>query len=308
MGKRKAFCLIAAVVLLSALILVAASCGKKQDQDSGSADKPQVPSETKMVSVGDIDIAYRVYGNGYPLIMIMGFSGTQDIWDPTIIQDLADEYQVITFDNRGMGATTAGGKQFTIEQFADDTAELMNALGIAQADILAWSMGTNIAEELALRYPELVNKLILYAADPGGPQAIQPSDEVMRKLTDASGTPEERGARMIAIMLPPDWLAQNQDYIHEVFSRPMETASPENIAKQAVAMGSWGGCYNRLSQIKSPTMLLTGTSDIMTPPENSMLMVEKIPGAWLVQISGGGHGVMFQDPDYFSEIVMTFLR
>ena len=100
------------------------------------------PDNTKRVD--DITMAYWTYGAGYPLVMIMGFSGTMDMWDPTVITELSARYQVIVFDNRGMGKTTAGTREFTIEQFADDTAGLMSALGLEQAHVLGWSMGTEL--------------------------------------------------------------------------------------------------------------------------------------------------------------------
>ena len=132
--------------------------------------------------VGDITMAYWTYGEGYPLVMIMGFSGTMDMWDPTVITELSARYQVIVFDNRGMGKTSAGTRESTIEQFADDTAGLISALGIEQTHVLGWSMGTAIAQELVLRHPAKVNRLVLYAADCGGNEAVQPSDEVVRKM------------------------------------------------------------------------------------------------------------------------------
>ena len=138
--------------------------------------------------------------------MIMGYSGTMDLWDPDMLDALAEKHRVITFDNRGMGETTAGTREFTMEQFADDTAGLIDALGIDRAHVLGWSMGTNIVTELALRNPDMVNKLILYAADPGGEQAIQPTPAVMKEMTDTSGTPRERDERLVKLLFPPDWL------------------------------------------------------------------------------------------------------
>jgi pimeloyl-ACP methyl ester carboxylesterase len=107
--------------------------------------------------------------------MIMGYRGTQDYWDPTVIEMLSRKYKAITFDNRGMGATIAGTRPFTMRQFADDTAGFMDALGITKTNVLGWSMGTNTAQDLVLAYPQKVNKLVLYAADTGGPRAILPA-------------------------------------------------------------------------------------------------------------------------------------
>jgi len=269
--------------------------------------QPAGKVETKMVHVGDIDIAYKMFGEGEPLLLIMGYSGTMDLWPPEVLQELATHYKVIIFDNRGMGETTASDKQFTIELFADDTAGLLDALNIEHAHVLGWSMGTTIAQQLALDHPDKVGKLILYAAYCGGKEAIWPSREVLIMLVDTSGTPEERGERLLKLLFPQEWLEEHPDP-STYFPMPTETSSPENVARQYEAMGIWYGTFSRLPQITQDTLLITGTDDILTPPENSFIIAQQIPGAWLVQLKGGGHGVMYQYSEKFSRIVLTFLE
>jgi pimeloyl-ACP methyl ester carboxylesterase len=257
--------------------------------------------------VADIDVAYRVFGKGYPLVLIMGYSGTMDLWQPRVLAALARRYRVIIFDNRGMGETPSSEKPFSIEQFADDTAGLLDALGIKQAHVLGWSMGTNIALEFALRYPEKVNKLILYAADCGGKEAIQPSAEVVQAMTDTSGTEEERGMRMLKTLFPEQWLKVNPDP-GKYFPPVTESSSPENIRRQWDAMMKWAGAYSRLKQIRQRTLLITGADDVSTPPANSLMLAGEIPGARLVQINGAGHGLMYQYPEEFSKTLLLFLE
>ena len=257
--------------------------------------------------VGDINMEYRTLGKGYPLIMIMGFSGTMDLWASDALDILSSHYKVITFDNRGMGGTSAGSRKFTIEQFADDTAGLMEALGIDRAYVLGWSMGTEIAQELTLRHPEKVTRLVLYAAD-CSMKACPPSPDVLKKMNDTSGTPEEQGKRLISLLFPQNWIKSHVDDIEKLFSGRMRDSSPENIERQGIAMDSWKGSCNRLSQIKCPTLLITGTDDILTPPQNSYMMVDKIPGAKLVTLENGGHGVMYQYPEKFCDAVIDFLK
>ncbi|TSA52632.1 MAG: alpha/beta hydrolase [Planctomycetaceae bacterium] len=241
--------------------------------------------------VGDINIDYRISGTGYPLVMIMGYSGTMDMWDPTMLRILSSRYKVIIFDNRGMGGTDAGDCQFTIEQFADDTAGLMDALGIQNAHVLGWSMGTDIAQELVLRHPEKVNKLILYAAD-CGTDVVPIDPDVVKKMSDTSGTLKKRGRRLLPLLFPRDWLKNNVTYLKKLFSRPMKMSSPENIKRQYSAIENWKGSCGRLDQIKSQTLLITGTEDVVTPPENSSKMVKGIPGAKLASFENSGHGRM----------------
>ncbi|OGW74901.1 MAG: hypothetical protein A2Z72_06230 [Omnitrophica bacterium RBG_13_46_9] len=256
--------------------------------------------------VDDIDIAYKTFGKGYPIVLIMGFSGTMDMWEPRVLRALSSHYKVIVFDSRGIGESTATSKKFSIELFADDTAGLLDALGIERAHILGWSMGTNIAQELALRHPDKVDKLILYAADPGGKECVQP-ESPLKTVTDTSGTLHDREERVVKVLFPEEWRKKHPD-VREYFPFPKERSSVDNVNRQAQAMNEWAGSYSRLGQIKCPTLLITGTEDVIPPPINSFIMGEKIPGAWVIQIKGGGHGLMYQYPEGFSRAILTFLE
>jgi pimeloyl-ACP methyl ester carboxylesterase len=259
------------------------------------------------IQVGDIRMGYRTYGNGYPLVMIMGYGSTMRLWEPTLIHSLSTYYKLIVFDNRGMGDTETGQRPFSIEQFADDTAELMDALDIRQAHVLGWSMGALIAEEVALRHPGKVNKLILYAAHCNA-DVFPPTPEVIRKLTDMTGSPKEQGIRFISTLFPPDWLRSSQDRIKEIFYRPLGSTPPETMKKQSMAIGQWKGCCDRLGDIKNPALVITGADDLLVPPQNAHYIAGKIPNARLLSYENGGHGLMFQYPEKFSEKVIDFLN
>ena len=257
--------------------------------------------------VGDIKMGYRIYGNGYPLVMIMGYGSTMKLWEPDLIRMLSSRFKVIVFDNRGMGNTEMGQRAFTIEQFADDTTGLMDALGIRQAHVLGWSMGALIAEEVVLRHPGKVKKLVLYAAHCNA-SLLPPAPEVIQKLTDTSGTPEEQGMRFISVLFPPDWLQSHGERIKEVFYRPLGNISTETVAKQSMAIGTWKGCCDRLGEINNPTLVISGADDVLVPPQNARYLASKVRNAQLVLSENGGHGLMFQYPDKFSEKVIGFLR
>ena len=259
-----------------------------------------------MITVGDIDIAYQTFGEGDPLLLIMGYSGTMDLWAPEVLGELASKYQVIIFDNRGMGKTTASDKEFTIELFADDTRGLLDALGIERAHVLGWSLGTYIAQELTLRYPDRVNKLILYAGDCGGKEAIYPGPDIMEALEETSSLSPETARRLLATLFPKKWLKEHPDP-RTYFPRVTEISSAQNIKRQYQSWQKWEGTYDRLPKITQPTLLITGSEDVNTPWQNSLIMIELIRAAWLVQLEGGGHGVMYQYPENFSRILLTFL-
>jgi pimeloyl-ACP methyl ester carboxylesterase len=292
-------------MLVSLLIFIATietvSCKAPDDPLLNISD-----IEIKTVHVGDLDMAYKTIGQGQPLIMIMGSGSTMDLWPPEVLLRLSSEYEVVIFDNRGMGHTTAPPGNFSIIQFADDTAGLMEALRIKKANVLGWSMGSFIAQELALNHPDKVDKLVLYASDPGGSHAITPSIEVIKELTDTSGTPSDRGMRLFGLLFPEEWLKGHPDF-YKQFPIPNETSNPENIVRQNEAIERWPGTYDRLSNLSQPALIIVGAQDRIAPPENSLILAERIPDSWLIRFKGAAHGLIYQYPDEFSRIVMDFI-
>jgi pimeloyl-ACP methyl ester carboxylesterase len=268
--------------------------------------------ETKKVRVGDIDIAYKIFGKGKPLLLVPGFSMTMDMWDPNMLNRLSSNHTIIVFDNRGIGQTTAGNdpQKFSISQFANDTAGFLAALGLdgnnsnnQAIDILGLSLGGFIAQEFALTYPDKVDRLILVVSGCGGEESIPPqlSPEAFRSMVSGNASKD----LFLSTLFPKEWINENIDYIEKNFVSPMGKIPARNLLLQSQAAGKWEAC-DRLSNITSPTLVVAGTEDITAPPANSVMMAERIPGAWLVQIRGGGHGLIFQYPNEFSEILETF--
>jgi pimeloyl-ACP methyl ester carboxylesterase len=262
--------------------------------------------ETKKIRVGDIDMAYKIFGKGTPILLINGYSAPLDFWDPVLINRLASNHTVITFDNRGIGNTTLGNREFSIPQFAHDTTGLMEALKINQADILGWSMGGMIAQELAISDPEKVNKLIIYASICGGNDSVPPNNEVLNAYSNQTENTTKRLEKFLPLLFPNQWRVDNPDLIQEL-PKSTEISPVGTLDLQMKAITGWQGTCNRLNNITHPTMILVGTDDVITVPENSIFMASKIPGAWLVQMEGGGHAVMMQYPEKFSGIIDKFL-
>lgn len=300
-------------LLILAVFLVCAGCtGTPARSDIPGTAVPAVlavnitTAEMKTVPVGDITIACKEVGSGEPLILIMGYASTMDLWDTRLVNELAKQYRVIVFDNRGMGHSTSSDREYTIHLFADDTAGLMDALGIKKAHVMGWSMGTFVAQELTLNYPEKVDKLILYAGTPGITEAIPPAPKDITALTNMTGTDRERGERLFWELFPPAWLKENPDP-SKYFPRVTEMSPPANIMRQDAAIQTWNGTYSRLPAIQQPLLLIAGEQDVIAPPGNSLLIAEQVPQSWVVRIRDGGHGLMYQFPDKLARIVLTFL-
>ena len=155
-----------------------------------SAQAPLAATPIQHVVVNGANLGYRTVGTGPPLVLITGFGGTMAEWDPALVAGLATQHTVVVFDNRGIATSQpVPVRGLTIAKMADDTAGLIDALGVGKADVLGWSMGGNIAEVLVQRHPDKVNRLILAATDPGGPQAVQPTDPLAVKLLADTNPP-----------------------------------------------------------------------------------------------------------------------
>src|SRR5438093_93582 len=122
----------------------------------------------KKVHVGDIDIAYKMFGKGDPIILFNGASDSMNAWDPSLLKGLASNHTVIVFDQRGIANTTAGSRPYTYQQLANDTAGLLDALKIPKADVMGYSLGSYLAQQLTIMYPNKVNSLILAGSSCGG--------------------------------------------------------------------------------------------------------------------------------------------
>jgi pimeloyl-ACP methyl ester carboxylesterase len=258
------------------------------------------------MKIEDIDIGYKIFGQGSPILLIMGYASTKNLWEEKLIDWLTEEHQVIIVDNRGMGETTTGEKPFSIKQFAKDTYGLMEALEIEKADILGWSMGSYIAQEIALMYPEKVKRLVLYASTTD-PEMFPPSSECSEILGDTSGSPEEQGARWISLLFSKEWLENNHKRIEEIFYRPMGTINLVNIGKQFIAINQWKGTTEQISKIKNKTLIIDGKDDSLVPVLNAEYLAQKIEHSKIVLVEKTGHGLMFQKPNEFCQIILDFL-
>ncbi len=299
-----------------------------QDQMNSNTTKSvniqDIPLEK--VRVGDIDVAYKMFGKGEPILLFNGASDGMDAWDPSFLTGLSSNHTVIAFDQRGIANTTIGSKPYTYQQIADDAAGLLDALKIPKADVMGYSLGSNLAQQLTMMYPDKVNRLILIASSCGGkdhtpkpPEFIKlQSDVVNKSLNNISLTAEEIKS-LVSASVGSGWIKlhpESLDIPANITSLqqlkpglPPEIANNQNnIGKHWEDNPNWGGACDELAKLAKPTLVITGTDDDKYQPYvNSLKIVEKIPGAWLVQIKDAGHAVPDQYPDEISKILNTFL-
>ena len=263
----------------------------------------------EFVEVRDLSMCCDVFGEGEPVVLIMGLTGNMDWWDPGLLFALSQRYKVLMFDNRGAGRTvTPDEGQWTCEQFADDTVALMDATGFERAHIIGISMGGMIAQELVLKYPEKVDKLTLGCTFCGGKHTVPASKEVLLKLTDRSGGPDGMLRRTLEIMFTRDFMDEHPEAV-EGFTIAFKRAptSDANAVRQFVATVNLD-TFDRLPGIKAPTLVATGTEDVLIPPENSRIIAGQIPGAKLIEYEGAGHAFIVQAREAFIKDLLEFLE
>ncbi|MFZ0698473.1 MAG: alpha/beta hydrolase, partial [Nitrososphaeraceae archaeon] len=165
------------------------------------------------VRVGDIDVAYKMFGKGDPILLYNGASDGMDAWDQSFLKGLSSNHTVIAFDQRGIGNTTTGSKPYTMQQLANDTAGLMDALKIQQADVFGYSLGSEIAQQFTVSHPDKVNRLILVAATCGGKDSIpKPAEfkklqsEIVNKSLNNGSISQEEIKSLVSASLGSGWI------------------------------------------------------------------------------------------------------
>lgn len=248
------------------------------------------------VQVDDVRLGYRMVGSGEPLLMVMGYAGTMDAWDSALVARLAKTRRVILFDNRNMGHSSTSDAPVTMERMAWDALGLLDALDIKRADVLGWSMGSVIAQEMALARPDKVGKLVLYGTvfEPG---------PVLAALDRFDAMTHEQ---LVASLFPAQWAEQHPE-VYAGLPSPALPPSPRAVARQREALTLWPGTGDRLPGLPSDVLLLVGEDDTVTEAGQSVAMASLIRGAWLARFDGGGHWLMYQTPADMARVVETFL-
>ena len=263
-----------------------------------------------MVSV--MRIAASAMQGGVPLVLMQHFRGNMDNWDTELLDTLAAEREVIAFNNAGV-ASTNGETPRSVQQMARDAIAFIEALNVEKVDVLGFSLGGFIAQEVALLKPDLVRKLVLAGTGPqGGPQM----HGWRKDIADAARKPDAGAAELLYIMfkLTPTSQAKGPEYLGRFMEREVDRdppSSPATIEAQYDAVVEWGipdhGKLQRLAAIEQPTFVANGDGDLMLPPRLSHLMAGLIPNAQIKIYPDSAHGFLWQHNKEFGSDVNRFL-
>jgi pimeloyl-ACP methyl ester carboxylesterase len=274
-------------------------------QDERACFQAKVAGEMTLIEAGDIELDYERRGSGPPLLLIMGMSGTRRHWSEAFLNLLAQHFEVIAYDHRGVGASTRMQSPFTILDLASDAARLLEALEIDAAHLLGFSMGGMVAQELVLAHPERITTLTLAGTYCGGPGSALATDRATRTLRDAVATRDrEQAVRAAWLVNVSESFAANQ----QAQTQFMEIGLSKGVAS-AVVMEQMRAIAGHdttawLAQIDAPTLIVHGSDDQMLPVLNAQLISGLMPQARLEIIEGAGHLFFWEQPERAAQLVL----
>jgi pimeloyl-ACP methyl ester carboxylesterase len=260
-----------------------------------------------------VDFAYRELGpkTGVPVIFLVHLAGNLDNWDPRVVDGIAAKHRVITFDNRGVGAST-GKTPDTIEAMAKDAVTFIRALGFDQVDLHGFSMGGMIAQVIAQEEPQLVRKLILTGTGPAGGKGMKEVVWVAQLDTARGLLSRQDPKQFLFFTRTANGKREGKAFLARLKERTSDRDTPISIKSyfaQLKACRSWGKEQpHDLSRIRQPVLLANGDHDRMLPTPNTIDMSRRLLNSELVIYPDAGHAGIFQFHDQFAPRALEFLE
>lgn len=284
--------------------------------EAGSRTTPAYTSKTtptRTVDVGGTPFVYRELGpqGGVPVVFLHHFTAVLDDWDPRVIDPIAEERHVITFDNRGIGAS--GGKvPHTIAAMGADAAAFIRALGHDQVDLLGFSIGGAVAQEVTLQEPDLVRRLILTGTGHRGGGGLTRMPLIVGGAYTKAALTRQDPRQFLFFSRDAVGKQAGADYIARLGERTADRDKPishqARIAQLLAIREAGLGEPHDLSQITQPTFVANGDNDVMVASSQSYALAEQIPNSKLEIYPNSGHGGIFQHHEQFVPAVLEFLE
>jgi pimeloyl-ACP methyl ester carboxylesterase len=266
---------------------------------------------TQFVEADGVRYAYRRFGRAgtVPLLFLGYFNSNMDAWDPAVTNSLAADHEVILFDNAGVGAS-GGQTPHTVAEMTPHCVVFCRAVGLKRINVVGFSVGGMIAQQLALDHPDLVQRLILLGTPPRGGEG----------LTFTELSPEEQAdpvAFLLGAFFTPSDSSQaaGRQYIKRLESRTRDRDLPvsrNSAVAQLAAIREWGAIpstnrYAMLKNITHQTLIVQGNKDVVVGPINALILAEHLPNAQLIVYSDSSHGTQYQHAKTFLRHVNLFL-
>jgi pimeloyl-ACP methyl ester carboxylesterase len=269
--------------------------------------------QTQTLAAGGVDFAYRELGKqhgGTPLVLLNHLAAVLDSWDPRVVDGIAARRHVIVFNNRGVGAST-GTPSNSMEQMADDAINFIKATGFRKVDLLGFSMGGMVAQEILLKQPLLVRRLILAGTGPAGGAGISDvagvaNYDLLRGLFTGQDPKQ-----YLFFTRTPNGIQAGKEFLARLKERSQNRDDEISIrayVAQLQALSAWGRkAPVDLSVIEHPVLVVNGDDDRMVPTPNSHDLARRLPNSTLVIYADAGHGGVFQHHADFVPLALEFL-
>lgn len=260
-----------------------------------------------MIEVNDAEYYYELHGTGNPLVLISGYTCDHIFWLPILVE-LSKYYQLLIFDNRGVGRTTDNGNPLSINLMADDIITMCEKLDLKKPHIVGHSMGGSIAQTIAARYPEKISKLALLTSSAKWREVMLFAFETLLQMRKDNINFDLIFAASLPWIFSNDFLA-NKQKINLYKKSIVENPYPQTISDQARQFNMLREFDGReqLNNIHAPTLVISGLQDIVSLSGDSQLIANQIQQAKLVTLDCA-HGITIEVPQKLSEILLSFLQ
>jgi pimeloyl-ACP methyl ester carboxylesterase len=243
-------------------------------------------------------IAWERVGEGPPLLLIHGLGYARWGWEP-VVEPLSRSFELLLFDNRGIGESDAPPGPYTAAGLADDALQVLDEAAVERAHVLGTSLGGMVAQELALADPDRVDRLVLACTTAGGGRSFPMPERTVRLMQTGASLRE-----FVENALAPD---PDEAIVERILSHREATAQPLEAWSAQAAAGMGFDAFDRLGRIAAPTLILQGTDDAVVDPRNAELLAQQLPDARVELFERGGHLFFWEQPDRFVECVREFL-
>ena len=250
-------------------------------------------------------IAWERRGEGQSVLLIQGLGYGRWGWEP-VLDLLARSFDVLTFDNRGIGESDVPAGPYTAAGMAGDALQVLDEAGVERTHVVGASLGGMIAQELALAEPSRVQKLVLACTTPGGERAFPLPEGTLRLLAEAHTLPQEVALRRFVVnALAP---GADPDIVERITAHRLAAPQPHEGWQAQAAAGTTYDGGNRIGAIAAPTLVLHGDEDAVVDPRNAELLASLIPHASVERFPGTGHVFFWEQPERFAKVVTEFLQ
>jgi len=276
--------------------------GEARSVGRREAEDPVVAFE----SANGLRIHYEERGSGFPVLVIPGIPAVVSDCLP-ILDQLAGDFRAIAYDNRGSGASDKPDEPYSIALLAADAVSLLDALGVERAHVVGFSMGGMIAQEIALGYPRRVDHLVLACTHCGLRHSDPPVSEAAEAFQLETDSWSERIRGLARFAFAPDYFEREPSAFDAFVAKKIADEQPLFAYKRQLAASVRHDTRDRLHRIESPTLVLTGSEDLVIPASNSGRLAEAIPNAKLAIIEGARHLFFAEKPEETRRILRSFL-